>query len=99
MEGITVPLNASLPNTSTRVIDESSQDEMQVGDEVPLFFELGKTRCEFCKRDFMTTKALRDHNKKLIWGKLNLNVKSVRKDSGPEMVLKITKMTVWKVLK
>ena len=70
LEGITVPaIGSANGRSSSRLVEESSEDEMEVGDDVPLFYEKGQTYSEFCKRDLGTTKALRAHNKKYHLGK------------------------------
>ena len=56
---------------SLRLVEESSQDDMEIDEEVKeRRIHRGKTRCDFCKRDFGTTRALKNHFRKMHQGKV-----------------------------
>ena len=56
---------------SSRLVEESSQDDMEIDEEVrDRRIHRGETRCDFCKRDFGTTRALKNHFRKMHQGKV-----------------------------
>ena len=56
---------------SSRLVEESSQDDMEIDEEVKeRRIHRGETRCDFCKRDFGTTRALKNHFRKMHQGKV-----------------------------
>ena len=52
---------------------------MEVGEDVPLFYDQGQSYCEFCKKDLATTKAVRAHNKKYHLGKYKFQCDKCKK--------------------
>ena len=57
--------------SSSRVIEESSQSEMEIDEEVrERTIHRGKTRCDLCQRDFETTRAFKNHYRKMHQGKV-----------------------------
>ena len=56
---------------SSRLVEESSQDDTEIDEEVKdRRIHRGETRCDFCKRDFGTTRALKNHFRKMHQGKV-----------------------------
>ena len=59
--------------SSSRIIEESSQSEMEIDEEVrDRRIERGETRCELCQRDFETIRAFKNHFRKMHQGKVRL---------------------------
>ena len=57
--------------SSSRIIEESSQSEMEIDEEVrDRRIESGETRCELCQREFETTRAFKNHFRKMHQGKV-----------------------------
>ena len=57
--------------SSSRVIEESSQSEMEIDEEVrERTIHRGETRCDLCQRDFETMRAFKNHYRKMHQGKV-----------------------------
>ena len=82
---------------SSRLVEESSQDDMEIDEEVrDRRIHRGETRCEFCKRDFGTTRALKNNLERCTRAKLDLYVLSVKRDLIQEWGWRTIRTNVWK---
>ena len=82
---------------SSRLVEESSQDDMEIDEEVnERRIHRGETRCDFCKRDFDTIRALKIILERCTRAKLDLYVLSVKRDLTPELGWRTIRTKLWK---
>ena len=81
----------------SRLVEESSQDDMEIDEEVKeRRIHRGETRCDFCKRDFGTTGALKIILERCTRAKLDFYVLSVKRDLIQEWGWRTIRTNVWK---
>ena len=81
---------------SSRLVEESSQDDMEIDEEVrDRRIHRGETRCDFCKRDF-GTRLSKIILERCTRAKLDLYVLSVKRDLIQEWGWRTIKTNVWK---
>ena len=71
---------------SSRLVEESSQNDMEIDEEVKeKRIHRGETRYDFCKRDFGTTRALKNHFRKMHKGKVRFLCAKCKKGFNTRM--------------
>ena len=82
---------------SSRLVEESNQDDMEIDEEVKeRRIHREETRCDFCKSDFGTTRALKNHFRKMYQGKVRFLCVKCKRDLIQEWGWRTIRTNVWK---